>query len=311
MITKPATAEVQRPSLGRRVICYAAIVSALPYLVLKTLWVAGVPVGITDPELADDPSLLALNTLTLAMDAVAIVLAVVFTYPFGQRLPAWLVLLPIFVGCGLLGPIVVGVPVAVVATVVVRAPSPQDEIAVPVAEWVVPLVYTGFVVLGVLLTAAFVLYARQRWPEVFEQRTPRLTAADRGFAVAGTVLALTAAVLLLIDVFQPSEVAPAAAAMAILRTLLALAAVAGVWSFSPPGGRKFAAPMLAAWFGSSALLAWGGWTVVNLVGDTALVAEDSGWWELPGGLAQLLGGGLLAVVLVRALRTVTRGSSAA
>lgn len=302
MISEPGTAEAERPSLTRRALCYAAIVSAVPYLVLKVLWATGSRVGITDPQFGDDGSLLVLNVLTLAMDAAAIALVLAFTYPWGQRVPAWLVLLPVFVGCGLLGPIVVGIPVAVVATALVDAPPPQA--ALPLAGWVYPLVYGGFMLLGIFLVAAFWFYARSRWPQVFTARTPKLSGTEWSLTAVGSPLALTAAVLLLVDAFQPSEVQSSAAAVAVVRTLFALAAVVGVVGFYPYGGRRFAPPMLAGWFGASSLVAWGAWGVLTVLGGATVVARAD-TMEVVGALAQLLGGALLALVLIRAQRRVT------
>ncbi|MGH3432602.1 MAG: hypothetical protein ACRDQB_07185 [Thermocrispum sp.] len=304
MTTVPVEAVVERPTTTRLMVCYAAIASALPYLVLKILWVSGSTVGITDPEFAEDGSLLALNLLTLLMDAVAILLVLAFTYRWGLRLPAWLVLLPIFVGSGLLGPIAVGAPVALVATAV-SGGEPDSVTDLPLEGWVIPLVYGGFVVLGVLLLTAFLLYARARWFEVFSDRTPGLPMADRVLAAGGTLLALVAAALLVADAFEPGEVVSSAVSLSAVKALLALAAAAGVWALHPTGRRRFLLPMLAAWVGSAALLAWGGWSLLNTLGGTALVTAEVGPRAIVGGLAQFLGGVLLAVVLVQAQRRVT------
>src|ERR1041384_23101 len=91
----------------------AVIVGTLPYLTLKLLWLTGSTVGLTDPAFADDTSLHYLNLATAGMDLVAVLVALALTQNWGLRLPAWLVLLPIWIGTGFLAPILLAAPLIV------------------------------------------------------------------------------------------------------------------------------------------------------------------------------------------------------
>src|SRR5690606_25220460 len=134
----------------------------LPYLTLKILWLTGSPIGVRDPAAMTGPAVAGLNAVTFGMDAVALVLAPAFTTRRGMRLPAWLVLLPLWVGTGLLGLIVVMLPLGFF----VKGPAIFDTGGL-VEPWVYAMVYGGFFVQGAGLMTAFVLYARDRWPAVF------------------------------------------------------------------------------------------------------------------------------------------------
>jgi hypothetical protein len=93
--------------------------------------------------------------------AVALTLA----YGWGGRVSAWAVLIPIWVGSGLLAPIAVGVP-ATLAIQALYCPAPAASSADGLHLWVYVLVYGGFTVQAAGLAGGFVLYARRRWPEL-------------------------------------------------------------------------------------------------------------------------------------------------
>lgn len=143
-------------STTRLVVGYAAILGTLPYLLLKGAWLSGSTIGITDPAMAHDGSLFVLNLITAGMDLVAIVVALGLTYPWGQRVPAWLVFFPMWVGAGFLAPITLALPFIGLSTSDIKFLEP----------WVQPVVYSGFAWQGITLMLAFALYARVRWPGV-------------------------------------------------------------------------------------------------------------------------------------------------
>jgi len=146
------------------VACVVTILAGLPYLVLKVLWLAGNPVGAGTTggaELLDVRHLVG-DVVTVGLEFAAFALAVVMARPWGRRLPAFLVVGPIWVGAGLLAPIAVGLPLGLVAQVVVGgSPVPAGN---GLTNWVYACVYGGFVVQAVSLMAGFVGYARKRWP---------------------------------------------------------------------------------------------------------------------------------------------------
>ncbi|AUI64896.1 hypothetical protein [Amycolatopsis sp. BJA-103] len=153
------TAAVDTPKISsaRLIVCYAAILGTLPYLTLKASWVAGGSLGLRDPSFVDSKLMLFANLLTGGMDVVAVVLALAFTYSWGRRIPAPLVLFPIWIGTGLLAPIVLNLPV------IVTDLTKTQLTEMPLENWVWAVVYGGFAWQGVLLLTAFVLYARDRW----------------------------------------------------------------------------------------------------------------------------------------------------
>lgn len=293
-----------RPTRLRLAVGWAAILSTLPYLGLKLLWLSGSTIGITDPTFANDRSIYALNLFTAFMDLVAIGLALAFTYSWGQRIPAWLLLFPIWVGTGFLTPIVIAAPVGGIASAL-SGETPGTETGPPVAGWVEPLVYGSFILLGVLLLTAFVLYARVRWFEAFTDRTPGLSTRDRAIGAAGTLLALCAATVQVSWALGSSPIVPSAIVLWSVHALFALAAAAGIWAMHPWGSRRFLLPMLLAWAGSGGMFAWGFWSLLNTLGHTALVVRDVQPVAIVGASAQLAGGVLLAVVLIFAMRRVT------
>ncbi|WP_152546887.1 hypothetical protein [Amycolatopsis orientalis] len=89
MTTAVATPKI---SSARLIVCYAAILGTLPYLTLKASWVTGGSLGLRDPSFVDSDLMLFANLLTGGMDVVAVVLALAFTYSWGRRIAAPLVL---------------------------------------------------------------------------------------------------------------------------------------------------------------------------------------------------------------------------
>ncbi|MEU7729718.1 hypothetical protein AB0B78_31475 [Streptomyces sp. NPDC040724] len=158
---------------SRIVVGYAAVVATLPYLLLKVIWVCGGSLGILDRELAEGSTLFVANLATMGMDGVAVVIALAFTHRWGQRLPAWLVLFPMWIATGYLAPIVTIAPSIGLSAqdTVEKDPDPF------LASWVYVVVYGGFAIQGLLLAAAFVLYARHRWAGVFRGRAGEMLRA--------------------------------------------------------------------------------------------------------------------------------------
>ncbi|MFJ8914565.1 hypothetical protein [Amycolatopsis sp. NPDC102389] len=153
------TAAMAPPKISslRLIVCYAAILGTLPYLTLKASWVTGGGLGLRDPSFVDSDLMMFANLVTGGMDVVAVILALAFTYSWGRRIPAPLVLFPIWIGTGLLAPIVLDLPVIVADLTTAQLTE------LPLENWVWAVVYGGFAWQGILLLTAFVLYARDRW----------------------------------------------------------------------------------------------------------------------------------------------------
>lgn len=284
-LTRPPTsvATGSRVRTVRLIVGYAAIAGTIPYLVLKAAWLAGSTIGIADLAFAENPSLLVLNAVTAGMDALVILVAPALTYGFGQRLPAWLVLVPMWVGTGLLVPIALGLPIFL-ASKLSSAPGVVD----PLEPWVRPMVYGGFAWQAVMLVTAFAFYARVRWPRVLVGTTrdaaPGPThRAQVVLANGASVLAVATAALHLVWAFggtvglSPEAIAghdlPADLVDGI-KGLLGLVAVAGVLVMVHRRAHRirFWLPVGAVWVGAGAMFSWGLWSVVNILTGTVLVA---------------------------------------
>lgn len=149
----------------RRLLGIGAVLACLPYLAIKTTWLLGGRVGLLDPTFGASVTMQVANALTFAMEAVALALAVAFVAPWGRRLPAPVVLLPMWIGTGLLGGILAAIPFTIATQVLVTpaAAGGSATARVPIAGWVFVVVYVGFAVLGLCLIAGFALYAVDRW----------------------------------------------------------------------------------------------------------------------------------------------------
>lgn len=298
----------------RLIVGYGVIACAVPYLALKVVWLAGGQLGVADPKMMREASMVALNAATAGMDLVGIAIALAFTHAWGQRLPAWLVLPPIWVALGLLVRFVVAVPLTTVAGwLTVRSMRPPSG---PVQPWVYALVYTEFVGMGIGLALAFVFYARVRWGSVLGSTTRSIPPG----ATHGVQVPLASAAALMAAVVGGLHLAWACGATSGLPSELVArrtfsshvlnaidgatmtAASVGVLMMVQRVGRRvrFWVPLALAWVGSGYLFAWGLWGLVNVLGDTALVRGRVGatpWLNLLG-LAQLLAGLIIGLIIL-------------
>lgn len=121
------TTQPPSPNRTDALLAGIAVLACLPYVALKVAWLSGSTVGLTDPDALATTSMEVANALTLGMELVALALAVALARPAGARLPAWLVGLPMYVGTGLLGGILLVVPIQTVLGLVrgPRAPWPH------------------------------------------------------------------------------------------------------------------------------------------------------------------------------------------
>lgn len=271
-----------------RPLAVAASIGTLPYLTLKALWLTGNPVGLTDPALVSSPSMVAMNAVTVVLDLAVVALAFTLASAWGRRLPAVAVLLPAWVGTGLLVPIaLVGLPAAAVAA----AAGSGD--AVGMAGWVRPMVYGGFTWQAVFLLAAFTVYARARWSAAVRRPAPvdgPVAALLRATVGGGVVMAVLGAVLaLLAGVLAGGWVPVVGAAATAVFPLLGASGVLALIC-----GRAGTAAVVATWCGSAAAFSGGLWTAVTTLGTTDLAAAGNPAVGL-GQLCFLLAGFALAV----------------
>lgn len=263
---------------GRRtlVLSVLAIVACLPYMTLKLTWVFGGEIGIpADSTLLDPDNETVLrvgNALTILMDAAVIGLVLLLTRPWGRRVPAWLLVLPMWLATGLLGPIVVAFPVQLVAG---SGATATEDTRAFLDPWVFGVVYGGFIVQALALGALFVPYAQDRWGWLWRGRVGALPRSPLDWARKGT--ALVAAALALVPLgalllWASGSARGLSEGMAEDRNadsyithgamaFYCAVALVGVLllAFRPLPRMPLAAPLALAWTGSAVLTGWGGW----------------------------------------------------
>jgi hypothetical protein len=291
---------------------YGAIACALPYLALKVVWLSGGTLGVADLTMMRDASMVVLNAVTAGMDLVAMVIALAFTHPWGLRVPAWLLLPPIWVATGLLSKFVLAVPVTLIAGALTSGAPPRAAHG-PVQGWGYAVVYSGFIGLGVGLMVAFVLYARTRWAFVFG---PTARAASPSATLDVQVPLANVAALMALAVggvhvawaFGSTLGLPESAARRTLSSHLIngidgavmVTAVVGVLMLVHRLGRfPFWLPLTLTWVGAGSLFSWGLWHMINVLPNTALVrarAQGMAFVNLLG-LVKLLAGLVIGLVM--------------
>ncbi|WP_329277457.1 hypothetical protein [Streptomyces sp. NBC_00691] len=198
----PAPRAEGRAGPARRALRLLAILACVPYVSLKAAWMAGSEIGIPAGSvlLEHRDLLIVANAVTVLADALVVVLALLLTRPWGQRVPAWLLALPMWAATGLLAPIMTGYP----AQLAVAALSGDEAAATPAEpfldSWVFAVVYGGFILQGLSLGTLFALYTRDRWGHLLRGRLGGIPArvsgpGVRATALAGALLALFPAVL--------------------------------------------------------------------------------------------------------------------
>jgi hypothetical protein len=139
---------------------YTAAAAITPYLVIKILWTCGLLLprpGMAAMEWR------AINAATAVLAAAGVAVALSLVRPWGERLPAWTVIFPGWVGTGLLVPVVLVMPILGPAAI------SRDHTAGGTQLWTVEqlLVVASFAGIGIGLPLAFAGYVRDRWPVVF------------------------------------------------------------------------------------------------------------------------------------------------
>ncbi len=298
----------------RLIVGYGAIACALPYLTLKIVWLGGGELGVADPVILHAASTVALNAVTAVMDLVGIALALAFTHAWGLRIPAWLLLPPIWVATGFLTTFVVGMPLTSLLGALAIDP-PVRAAGGPVQPWVYILVYSGFVGLGIGLILAFLLYAGARWGETL---AGPITLVPRGAAyIVQAPLANTAALMAgALSVLHLAwacgasvGLSPETAArrtivstvMNAMDTATTACAAAGVLMLVHRIGRRapFWLVLGMTWLGSASLFAWGLWRLILVLGQTALVqsADRAALVDLAG-LLRLVAGLVIGMLML-------------
>lgn len=260
---------------ARLIIGYLAVAAVQPYLILKLTWIAGSTIGITETSPLDASVVRGGNIVTAVMELTAIAILLAFTHQWGLRVPAWLVLVPAWIGTGLLAPFVITGPVIAASVVSDLAPVGDDSLA----PWVGPLVYLSFGAQAVGIASCFVLYAKERWPYVFSGHL-----SDRLIGPSRTALVPiawgTAALLVVVSVARlpwslgaawglPSSGESRGVAEQLTdgaSALFAVAAAVGILMLAVgrPSRTRTWVPVALAWIGGGATLGAGAYSLVLL-----------------------------------------------
>ncbi|MBT2384908.1 hypothetical protein [Streptomyces sp. ISL-11] len=167
----------QRWRTVRKVAAYGAALTLTPYLLIKVSWVVGTLLGLLPMgEGFSITEWVVLNTVTVGMAAIGIVLALVLARPWGGRLPAAPVIFCAWVGAGFLVPVI---PYMLISQFLGAKGSEEHgnggaggdagggggDAAMP--GWEVALIGVGFLGMAVGLAVALPLYLCERWPQAF------------------------------------------------------------------------------------------------------------------------------------------------
>lgn len=246
----------------RRISGYSVAIAVTPYLLIKIAWTFGL---FLPTEQMGETSWRTINAATVALVSVAILLAMAFCRPWGERLPAWLVALPVWVGTGLL------VPIVFLAPALGPAAMGRDKEAGAADIWAYEqiLVMVSLVGVGIGLSLGLAGYAKARWPEALGGpiedgeplgHTRQLQTTLAGLAAAGCILLGVPKVYwatggtLGID---PALLDERDVWWHLLSFSTGASALAGAWGLlvltTRRGSRRFLPPLAAAWISSGVL----------------------------------------------------------
>ncbi|MFI9718918.1 hypothetical protein ACIHFE_04570 [Streptomyces sp. NPDC052396] len=261
-------------------------VACIPYLTLKIAWIAGSRIGVPQgsPLRHNQAVMVYGNAVTVLMDGAVVMLALLLTRPWGRRVPAWLLLFPMWNAVGLLAQIMYGFPMQLLGRALgLTGPAGTSGDKEPfLDDWVFMVVYTGFIVQGLTLGALFLRYARERWGHLW--RGP-IGAPDgippsggqRCTALAAGLLALLPATVHLLWACGLRSGLPAATGVKhnsdfiIVESgyvLFATLTMAGVLLLLRGGRLPLRLPLLLAGVGAAMLCSWGGWMLVSMLATT-------------------------------------------
>lgn len=298
----------------RRVAAVGAVAATVPYVALKVLWLSGNLVGVPADSPAAGDEFVYANAITFGMDAFVVVLALALTQRWGMRVPAWLLLAPVWVGTGLLVPAVLQAAAGGLAWVVSGGQAMRLEGGL-VEPWVYAVVGASFALQGIFLAAAFWWYARARWSHVFQPAEPAKGATDevqtvfvRGGGGAAVVIAIGYAVWQFGDAgpfgeYEPGWEVSQRMHLVIAAATALVAAIGAARMLRPTVRVPFGRAAVLAWVGSGSLCGWGLYQVVVVLSGASLTEDVSPVGNLMQ-LTSMLAGFALALGCV--LRIVER-----
>ncbi|MFK7691407.1 hypothetical protein [Paenibacillus sp. HJGM_3] len=248
-----------------RIYGYSAAIAVTPYLLIKMAWTFGLFIP---TEQMGDTSWRAINAATAVIAIIGILLALAFSRPWGTRLPAWLVAFPVWVGTGLL------VPMLILAPVLGPAAMTRDKGAGAADVWVYEqlFVMVSLVGVGICLPIALAGYAKARWPEAFGGSLDYRELKGNTWQLQQTLARLVGAGCILLGIIKvfwaaggtlgidPARLDERDVWWHLLTLSIGAWSLAGAWGLlvltSRNGSRSFLPPMASAWISSGMLFSY-------------------------------------------------------
>jgi hypothetical protein len=294
----------------RRTAGTVAAIAVMPYFLIKIVWTVGF---FLPAEHMGNADWRAINATTAVIAAIGIVLAMAFSRPWGERLPAWLVVLPVWVGTGLL------VPLLLMAPILGPAAMARDQEAGSADVWVYEqvLVMISLVGVGIGLPIALAGYTRARWPEAVGG--PLDAGAWPGQTrdlqiVLARIIAVGCIALGVTKVFwavggtlglDPAELGERDLWWRTLSLSTGAWAIAGAWGLlaltSRRGARGFRPPMAAAWVASGMLFSYNLYALLAGTMPDALPSPEHALAQTLTTAAGLVLGVMMVMVLLLVL----------
>ncbi|WP_169091304.1 hypothetical protein [Paenibacillus sp. PL91] len=250
----------------RKIWGYGTAIAVSPYLFIKIAWTFGL---FMPTDQMGDASWRTANAVTMILAAACVLLAMAFSRPWGLRLPSWLVILPVWVGTGLLAPMLLLAPFLGPAAI-----KRDMEAGTANEFWVYEQIFVmvSLVGVGICLPIALAGYAKARWPEALggpndcgklpgETRKLQITLAQ--FVAGGCIL------LAIIKIFwatggtlgiDPVMLNDRDIWWRLLTLSTGVWALAGAWGLLVlafrRGSQRFLPPMAVVWISSGMLFSY-------------------------------------------------------
>lgn len=290
-----------------RVAAYCAVFAMAPYFVMKIFWtIDGLRGGGLHEGAWRHLNWAVINGLTVAMSGLAMLLGLALAQRWGLRLPAWLMLLPGWIGMGFLVPMLPLIPFLALANTDTGDTTAESQMA----AWEIGLLSVSFAGFALGVAVAAPAYAARRWPGAFSGRV-----VDRRPGVRITVARLAAALCVALGLPQlfwalggtiglnGATLDSRDAQWHLLTAnngVWALGAAWSAWTLTRHAGRT---PLLLSWLASGFLFAWGSWKAVFSFAVTPEFPPPEHLWTLT--LQNHFGAAAGLLVLVVILLTVS------
>ena len=258
-------------STTQRLAVGLVVLAVVPYATLKVLWLSGSTAGLRSSdavvEMASSRMVVG-NVITIALELLAVGLAVALVQPWGRRLPAWPVLGLAAGATGCLAPILLGLPLGSVLQVLTTGGLRTGGMG-DMSPWVFAIAYGGFGLIAVGIAVLLWCYAVDRWGGVIDA-PPRRPA--RWALVVGTVGLVSFGVLLLAwGLLGPGESGPQGMVAVSQRTVLVVSGLLVLGGWATPLASAIGARPRAAW-----LVTWTGCTTAAMQGLAQVLLANQG-----------------------------------